>query len=469
MTSSAPTPPRLIGRYALHDEIASGGMAAVHLGRLLGSVGFARTVAIKRLHPQFAKDPAFVAMFLDEARLASRIRHPNVVPTLDVVSLEDELFLVMEYVHGDSLARLQRYARARHEHVPIEVAASVISHALHGLHAAHEAKSERGTPLEIVHRDISPQNILVGTDGVGRVLDFGIAKAASRLQVTLEGQLKGKLAYMAPEQLEHHEVDRRVDVWATAVVLWELLAGRRLFVGEHPARLMKSVLGDEIQRPSEIAEGVPAALDEIVMRGLERDPARRFASAQEMAIAIEATGCVATQHAIAQWVEHVAAESLATRSDRIADIEGTALTGPGFTMPTPSSTPGRPAPIPSDGTLAATDRDVREPDRRRFVVLAAVVVVALLGISFAAISRAPEKAPEPAPLAAPAPSPTETATPMPTPTTSATPSSPPSAAPTHKSVHKTPAAHPPKPPSKACDPPYTVGKDGVKKPKLECL
>jgi serine/threonine protein kinase len=470
-----------LGRYALHDEVASGGMAAVHLGRLLGPVGFARTVAIKRLHPQFAKDPSFVAMFLDEARLASRIRHPNVVPTLDVVSLEDELFLVMEYVHGDSLARLQRYARARGEHIPIEVAVGVISHALHGLHAAHEAKSERGTPLEIVHRDVSPQNILVGTDGIGRVLDFGIAKASSRLQITLEGQLKGKLAYMAPEQLEHQDVDRRVDVWATAIVLWESLAGRRLFNGDHPARVMKAVLNDAIPKPSEIAADVPADLDAVVMKGLARDPNERWASARDMAVALEATGCVATQHAISQWVEGVAAESLALRSDRIAEIEGTALTGPNVGVGTIS----KPTTLPIDGTFAATDRDIRDPNpnKRKTIAIAAAAGIAVLlgGIAIGSLTRRPQpeasatgySSSSSSAAAATTPPPATTTAPTPTPTPPPAAPSPsqtakhaPTHAPTTKPTTKPATKHAP---SKACDPPYTVGKDGVKKPKLECL
>src|SRR5262245_60206940 len=175
---------RIIGRYALHDAIASGGMATVHLGKLLGAVGFARTVAIKRLHAQFAKDPDFVAMFLDEARIAGRIRHPNVVPILDFVQDDGELLLVMEYVHGESLARLARSWRtSTGQGVPVPIALSIMSAALYGLHAAHEATDERGAPLDIVHRDVSPQNILVSHDGVARVVDFGVAKAAGRMQM----------------------------------------------------------------------------------------------------------------------------------------------------------------------------------------------------------------------------------------------------------------------------------------------
>lgn len=183
----------------------------------MGPAGFARTVAIKRLHAQFAHDPTFVAMFLDEARLAARLRHQNVVPILDVVAQDGELFLVMEYVHGESLSRLVRLQGFAG--VEPSIAVGIMVGALHGLHAAHEARGEDGELLGLVHRDVSPQNILLGVDGVARLLDFGIAKAAGRMQTTEEGVLKGKAAYMAPELLLGEPADRRGDVWAASVVL----------------------------------------------------------------------------------------------------------------------------------------------------------------------------------------------------------------------------------------------------------
>ncbi|HEV8244207.1 MAG TPA: serine/threonine-protein kinase, partial [Polyangiaceae bacterium] len=189
------SPPRSIGRYTLYGEIASGGMATVHVGQLSGPEGFSRTVAIKLLHKQYAKDPNFVDMFLDEARLAARIRHPNVVSTLDVVRVEDELFVVMDYVHGESLAHLVRAASVDGGHVPPRIASAILVGALLGLHAAHEATDGKGKPLSIVHRDVSPQNILVGIDGVARVADFGVAKAASRVHTTQGGEIKGKISY----------------------------------------------------------------------------------------------------------------------------------------------------------------------------------------------------------------------------------------------------------------------------------
>src|SRR5579883_1543681 len=176
------SPRRTVGRYELHDEIASGGMATVYLARLRGeATPFSRVVAVKMLHAQYAKEEAFRAMFLDEARLVSRIRHPSVVATLDVLQDEAELFLVMDYVHGESLARLLRMAKDLGAPMPLPVACAIFVGALEGLHAAHEATAEDGTQLEIVHRDVSPQNVLVGADGVARVVDFGVAKAVGRL------------------------------------------------------------------------------------------------------------------------------------------------------------------------------------------------------------------------------------------------------------------------------------------------
>ena len=219
-------PRRVVGRYALFDEIASGGMATVHYGRLLGPVGFSRTVAIKRLHPEYARDPEFVSMFVDEARLAARIRHPNVVPTLDVIAEEGELFLVMDYVLGAPLSAIMFTAKQKNIIMPPRIGTAILSGCLQGLHAAHEATDESGVSLGIVHRDVSPQNILVGADGVPRVLDFGIAKASGRTYSTRDGSVKGKVAYMAPEQMESGVVTRQADLYAATVVLWEAGRGR---------------------------------------------------------------------------------------------------------------------------------------------------------------------------------------------------------------------------------------------------
>jgi serine/threonine protein kinase len=324
VTAPSKRDPLIVGRYAIHAEIASGGMATVHFGRLVGPIGFSRTVAIKRLHPQFAKDPDFVAMFLDEARLAARIQHPNVVPTLDVVSTDGEIFLVMEYVQGETLSRLVRTAREKGEAIPPRIVSAIIIGVLHGLHAAHEAKDERGKPLGIVHRDVSPQNILVGADGVTRVLDFGVAKAAVRLQTTREGQLKGKLAYMAPEQLQSGVVNRLTDVYAAGVLLWEALTGKRLFEAENEGQLLTMVLRANVDPPSAKAHDISPAVDAITLRALDREPSARFQTAREMAIALERASPVAMPSEVGEWVEAIAHENLTRRADRVAEIESSA-------------------------------------------------------------------------------------------------------------------------------------------------
>ncbi|MDB4997938.1 MAG: protein kinase [Myxococcaceae bacterium] len=298
-------------------------MATVHLGRLLGPVGFSRTVAIKRLHAQFAKDQDFVSMFLDEARLAGRIQHPNVVQTLDVVANDQELFLVMEYLQGESLSRLWKAALLGDTGgMPPTIVSAILGGTLHGLHAVHEARDERGAPLGIVHRDISPQNILVGVDGVPRVLDFGVAKAAGRIQQTREGQLKGKLPYMAPEQLTGGaNVTRQTDIYSAAVVLWECLTGQRLFDGENEARIFGRVLDGYVPPPSQFRPGLPPSLDGVVLRGLDRDPSRRFSTAREMALALDACVRAASSTEVGSWVEHLASAALNKRAQQVADLD----------------------------------------------------------------------------------------------------------------------------------------------------
>jgi serine/threonine-protein kinase len=313
--------PQIIGRYVLFDKIASGGMATVHFGRLSGPAGFSRAVAIKRMHPQLAEDREFVAMFTDEANLTARIRHLNVVPTLDVVSGDGELLIVMEYVQGESLARLLAAMSARGARVALPIVAAILSGALHGLHAAHEATSRQGAPLGIVHRDVSPQNILVGIDGVARVLDFGVAKALGRIQSTRDGQLKGKLSYMAPEQVRGQAVTRQADVFAAAVVLWEALTSQRLFRHENDAALIQQVLFAPIHPPSAFYEDIPAALDAIVMCGLARDPHARFATALEMATALEAAVPLANPSQVGSWVRAVARDAVTAQVAMLTRIE----------------------------------------------------------------------------------------------------------------------------------------------------
>jgi serine/threonine-protein kinase len=292
-----------VGRYLLLQEIARGGMATVHLGRAVGDQGFYRRVAIKKLLPQFTRDPQFTAMMLDEARIASCVDHPNVAGVRDVVREDDELFLVLDYIQGDTLARLIR--RSGGGAVPLRITASIVSGLLHGLYAAHEARDEYDEPLDIVHRDISPQNVMVGVDGLTRVLDFGIAKAFGSSQNTSRGDIKGKLSYMAPEQLTAQPATQRSDLFAAGIVLWEALTGRRLFDFASEREAFARPLDFMPPAPSSLVPGLPEALDAVALRALSPRPEDRFASAREMALALEAAADLARPSEVGEWVEEL--------------------------------------------------------------------------------------------------------------------------------------------------------------------
>jgi eukaryotic-like serine/threonine-protein kinase len=320
---------RKVGRYLICGEMASGGMASVHLGRLLGPVGFSKIVAIKRLHSQFAEDPEFLAMFIEEARLASAISHPNVVSSLDVVVEQDELLLVMEYVPGETLAQLQKLARRKLAPASLNIIQRILCDTLDGLHAAHTA-SIGGRPLNIVHRDVSPQNIMVGTNGVARVLDFGIAKAASQRQFTRPGHVKGKLAYLAPEQLLGQLVDARSDVFSAGVVLWESLTGARLFASERAEATLDRVLSAPIPFPSARNPAITPELDRVVMKALERDIALRYQTAAQFADALRAVPGEATPAEVSAWVRRTAAEVLARRLEALEELQAMDVADSGF-------------------------------------------------------------------------------------------------------------------------------------------
>jgi serine/threonine protein kinase len=363
---------RRLGRYSLHDKIGAGGMATVHLGRLVGEGGFSRVVAIKCMASHLAEDPEFRAMFLDEARLAARVRHPNVVSTIDVGTSDDDgMFLVMEYVPGESLAALARKTGERGVRLPIGIAVRILVDTLSGLHAAHTATDELGAPLAIVHRDVSPQNILVATDGLARVLDFGIAKAAGRSYATRNGEVKGKFRYMAPEQVKDRPVNAQSDVYSASVVLWEMLTGERLFAGSNDAAIVARVLEGVVPPPSKLAPDVPNELDWIVRRGLQRDPAERFASALEMAEALETIGHPATARQVGRWVEETAGDVIERRREQIARMNGAGgaaehpqiagLTPGGLVLPGPKGIAPEPNTQTSTSTLEANAVDALLP------------------------------------------------------------------------------------------------------------
>lgn len=321
-----------IGRYLLHRQIARGGMATIHIARLIGDEGFSRIVAAKRLHSEFAEDSEFVAMFLAEAHIASKVHHRNVVPVLDVVTSNHEVMLVQEYVHGVPLHWLLRTAYEAKTHVPINVAVSIACQVLTGLEAAHQAVDEVGTPLHIIHRDVSPQNIMIATDGTARLLDFGIAKAAVVANVTREGIFKGKLAYSAPEQIRS-AATQQSDIYSLSVALWELLVGQRLHRNvQSEAELINEIMSGRTPTITEALEPQREwlgqnrwkqlqAIEPILQRGMAVDLGDRWATAAEMEAALATAVTPASQTGIAGWLKNLGRDFLAERDQVIASEE----------------------------------------------------------------------------------------------------------------------------------------------------
>ncbi len=363
--------PTVVGRYVLHAAIARGGMATIHLARLLGAEGFSRTVAAKRLHPQFTEDAEFLKMFLDEARIASKVHHPNVVPMLDVVQSGAEVILVQEYVHGVPFDKLLRAMCQQKKVLPIGVVIAIMSGMLAGLHAAHEATDELGQPLGIVHRDVSPQNVIVGVDGIPRLLDFGVAKASLNTHVTRAGVFKGKLAYTSPEQLQG-VVTQSADIYASSVLLWEALVGRRLYRAMNEAELVAAVMAGAVQKLTEaVDQSLVSAerwellrrLDPLVAKGLSFAMADRFTSAAEMQDALLKVAPPATPVEVSKWVKQLGKEYLEGREKVIVSEESSwrrqrsalaGAAGPPVEESTEGSTSGSAVGLASQPSATAT-------------------------------------------------------------------------------------------------------------------
>jgi len=280
--------PRTLGPYEVIDRLAQGGMAELFLARLPGIEGFAKRVVVKRVLPSLARDREFVEMFLGEARLAATLQHQNVVHVHDIGQDEHGYFFAMEYLHGADLGELVRTVGGP---LPLEIALEIARGACAGLHYAHERKGANGTPLGIVHRDVSPQNLFVTFDGGIKLLDFGIAKAVQQISshYTRSGTLRGKLPYMSPEQCQGEVIDRRSDVFSLAVVLWEITVGERLFggSGQGDFEILKSIVERDAPRPSTRRADYPPALEAIVVRGLRRDRSQRYQTCDAMQVEIE--------------------------------------------------------------------------------------------------------------------------------------------------------------------------------------
>ncbi len=358
-----PRAERRVGRYLIHERIGAGGMAEVFYGTLAGPAGISRPVAIKKLHPELVSDPDARAILLDEARLVARVQHPNVAALLDVVEEGEDLFLVLEYIGGTTVAALCRQGA-----VPADIANGIVIGALEGLHAAHTASGADGSILGIVHRDVSPQNIVLGADGLARVLDFGIAKAQGRAQqATRTGLIKGKLAYMAPEQLRTGIATVRSDVFSAGLVLFELLTGRRLFDGASEAAIRAQVLTGPRWTGADLV-GPSAAVLPVLMKALATDPAERFPSAHAFAAALEEALAPASPRRIGAWLRADREPPVSTteRGPSPAEVVESAEHRLGLTIETPGSSR-----LSSDATRARR--------RRGALLVAAGLLVAGLG------------------------------------------------------------------------------------------
>lgn len=411
-SSAAGAFPERVGKYELLLPLGTGGTATVYLARTRGVAGFEREVALKLVHAHLRADEESRLHLLEEARLAARIRHPNVVPVTEVDADACGVFLVMDYVEGEALSGLVRVLRDQNHRLPPRLTARIMNDALAGLHAAHELRDSQGQLVGLVHRDFSPQNILVGIEGVARLADFGVAKAASRTVRTKTGLVKGKVAYMSPEQARGHRVDRRCDVWAAGVVLWELITGRKLYDHEDDVATLLSVVTEEPPRLASVMQGVPHALDEAVAYALTSDVNNRCPSAETLRCMLESAwdecGGMATTAELGSFVRQTVGHKLAERRahaarGRVTPPMHSAVLGSGSSIggasdpavlmgERPSAAP-RP---PEDGTKTAISAAVPAAERVRsqapapawrrplgfaFAGSLAVIAVGVLGLS----------------------------------------------------------------------------------------
>lgn len=324
------------GSLEVIGKLATGGMATVYLCRLAGEAGFQRLFAVKALHPHLASDEAFVSMLMDEARIAARLHHPHAVSISDIGVQDGAHFLVMDYIEGCSVADMLRVQRSGSA---LGLFVRVMVDALNGLEAAHGLVDDHERPLGLIHRDVSPQNILIGTDGNGWITDFGIAKARARITSTQPGVFKGKICYLAPELLiPPHRYDHRVDIFAAGSVLWSMLTGRKLFQGETDAATAQNILREPIPSPSSVGWHPPRCFDDICLRALARDPDDRYPSAAELASDLRAAGIeagvMASPLEVARWVKTTFQAELDARHEAIRRLSAPdAVRSPQLSVP----------------------------------------------------------------------------------------------------------------------------------------
>ena len=423
-----------LGTYVLLDRLAVGGMAELYLARQKGIEKFERLVVVKRVLPHLAENPEFVGMFLNEARIAATLDHPNIAQVTDIGKEAGEHFFAMEYVHGRDL--LQVLKRGDQEPMPMSCALLITIGVAAGLHHAHEAVSLDGTVLGVVHRDVSPSNIIISFDGTPKIVDFGIAKASERTSTTMAGTMKGKVGYMSPEQCRGERIDRRSDIFALGILLYEVTTGVRAFYAANNYATMAKIARGEVQPPSTHVPDYPEQLEAIVMRALSLERDDRYPTAQAMQVDLEQF--VHEQHL------RLSAVDLGKYMERLFGHQ----TYPSMTLP-----------VVEDPTMAAVPVVAPRRGIGRFAgVLAALAVGAGLGAAaISAGSSSPPPETPPAPVAAPAPAPA-VAPPVPTPIAAPTPAAP---------LEEPAAQAEPAPPPKATTPKKNPRKRKKKRAKAE--
>jgi serine/threonine protein kinase len=464
-------------KYVLLAPLASGGMADVLLARAEGDAGFVRTVAVKRTKPMTDRDG--LARAADEARMLARIRHPSIATVLDVVEDRSQVHVVMEYVHGASLATLLGAARKSAALVPPEIVSAIIAGVLRGLEAAHTAKSERGLALGIIHRDISPPNVLVGADGVARLVDFGIARAEERAAETATGVMHGKLGYLAPEQLSGEDATTRSDLYACGIVLWECLACEPLFAATDAGAALALRGAGDIRSAVAVREARGASgddldaarsLESIAKRALARGPSDRFATAAEMATEIERAVPPATATTVGEWVERIGSAELARRSALLSEVESAPL------PPRPPPPPRGSSPPPPPPSPEPPPSPPRRSSRTPLLLFTSFAIVVVAGASALFATRSPPMpppSPSPSPSSPPPPSPSLSPSPSPPPSLTPAPAPTPAPSPVLTAPQRVAASAKPAPSPSAsaaidCSIPYDLV-DGIRRYRPECV
>jgi eukaryotic-like serine/threonine-protein kinase len=372
-----------LGRYRLRYSIAKGGMASVYLAQLAGAYGFEQWVAVKVMHPHLAADRRFATMFLDEARVTSKIRHPNVCSILDFGEDRRTPYIVMEYLHGETLSKVVRRGREERD-LPLWVPARAIADAARGLHAAHELRGPDGKLRNLVHRDVSPQNILVLYDGIAKIMDFGVVLAEDRLTSTISREVKGRWGYMAPEQLRGEPLDRRSDVWSLGVLLWEASVGQRLFRAENPAQTAIAVVQGDIPDPRDLVPDLPAELADVIHGALQRDQTKRTASARELADGIERflhkASYPFTADQLGEWMNHAFSDRRKRREEILNSSESgeMELYTPSFSMLGETSLGG-----PNQSGVVPSDKNRKAAALPRWIFAIPIAGVLLLALCVA--------------------------------------------------------------------------------------